>query len=178
MGRGDRKNHKSIGVDLAPAPRKKARGWKRMQELGRKQFCVHPGNACLYAIGARGTEFLKIGVANDPYRRLKELQTANPYELALLYAVETNEDQAFQIEKAVHQSTEARNAKGMGEWLDISPRIIPMLIAFAADAVGAELVWRFGSPADEEPEDFNPHEDLLMAAASGYSAARAKTRRR
>lgn len=32
MGKGDRR-HKSIGLDLAPAPRKKARGWKRMQEL-------------------------------------------------------------------------------------------------------------------------------------------------
>lgn len=33
MGRGDKRHRKTIGVELAPAPRKKARGYARMQEL-------------------------------------------------------------------------------------------------------------------------------------------------
>lgn len=175
MGKGDKRRRKqSIGIDLAEVPRPKKRGGSRQDELDGKIFHIQPGRACVYAIEARGTAFLKIGVARNPYTRLKKLQTGNPCELGLLYAMEADERKAFEIETLIHRLPEVQNANGQGEWVDISPRIIPTLIAFAAHAVGAELVWRFGAPADEEPEDFEQWLDPLAKAASGFSVDRSR----
>ena len=159
---------------LAETPRKKKRGGSRQRELDRKLFRIQDGRACIYAIEARGTPFLKIGVARNPYSRLKDLQTGSPNKLALLYAIETDEKQAFQVETLIHSLPEAQNARGEGEWIDLSPKIIPTLFAFAAYAVGAELTWRFGAPSDEEPEDFEQWCDPLAKLRSGFSLCRTR----
>jgi hypothetical protein len=174
MGKGDRKNRKSIGVDLAPTPRKKTRGANRQRELDGKMFSSQEGCACIYAIEARRTPFLKIGVARNPYNRLRDLQTGSPNELALLYAVETDERKAYEVEKLIHSSPEALNARGRGEWLDISPKIIPALFAWSADVVGADLLWRFGDPLDEVPDGSERWCDPIAKMQAGFSVARSR----
>lgn len=47
MGKGDTRGRKSIGVDLAPAPRKKARGRKRMNEIRKDVTGRNPHRAAL-----------------------------------------------------------------------------------------------------------------------------------
>ncbi len=175
MGKGDKRHRKqSIGVDLAEVPRKKARGWARMQEIGDARLRASPGCLFIYAVEARETEFVKIGVTRNLYDRLSTLQTGSPNELALLYALEAEEGKALLMEVAIHESPEAQNSKGRGEWLDINHRIVPVLFLFAAEAVGAEVTWKFGAPADEEPEDYEQWLDPLAKAASGFAVDRSR----
>ena len=47
MGKGDRKNRKSIGVDLAPTPRKKTRGRQRMEEIQHEKLGRNPHRKAL-----------------------------------------------------------------------------------------------------------------------------------
>lgn len=49
MGKGDRKNRKSIGVDLAPTPRKKTRGRQRMEEIQHEKLGRNPHRKALEA---------------------------------------------------------------------------------------------------------------------------------
>ena len=62
--------------------------------------------------------FTKIGKANDVLRRLKELQTATPYELEILRIFKcSNEREAYNLEQFFHTSFQDKRVKG--EWFEI-----------------------------------------------------------
>lgn len=71
----------------------------------------------IYVIG--GTEKpYKIGITNNPERRLKNLQTGHPYELKIHYKEEIPESQVRLIEQTIHKTIKHKQTKG--EWFDIS----------------------------------------------------------
>lgn len=67
----------------------------------------------LYVIRAINTEHVKIGISMNPFSRLKELQTANPYKLSLSLLFETTDD-AYKLEKSMHSYF--KKFKSQGEW--------------------------------------------------------------
>lgn len=154
MGKGDRRKRKLL-PKLAETPRPKKRGKARMSEISQERApkCAD-GFLFIYAIEARGSEFVKIGVSVDPHSRMRDLQTANPYELGILYLVKSERSAALKIEAAIHSTDEAKKARGQGEWLDIHHAAIPMLFHTAAEAIGVDVEWVSGAPGDVEPEGF------------------------
>ena len=67
-----------------------------------------------------GHGHIKIGKADDTYKRIKELQTGNPYKLSFLLTVMLESpDDAFALEQKLH----ARFAQYQmeGEWFEAEP---------------------------------------------------------
>jgi DNA-binding XRE family transcriptional regulator len=70
----------------------------------------------IYAIGAEGLTLVKIGRALDVGKRLKELQTGQPFPLHLVAAVSVEMD-AQRVERQVH--TLLSHVHRRGEWFEI-----------------------------------------------------------
>ncbi len=68
----------------------------------------------LYFIG--DGERIKIGIAENPFERLKQLQTGNPLKLKMLLAIHLQND--GDIEQLLHDKLTSYHAHG--EWFDIS----------------------------------------------------------
>lgn len=71
----------------------------------------------VYVIGSRYKDdaILKIGVSNDPEKRLKTLQTSNPFKLRLLLLSKRfNKADAFKAEKMLHELM--KDYRLNGEW--------------------------------------------------------------
>jgi len=62
--------------------------------------------------------YIKVGVSNNPDRRLRQLQTGNAHKLTLLYteAFECTRAHLLKIEKIVHKELKKVSTKCMGEW--------------------------------------------------------------
>jgi hypothetical protein len=67
----------------------------------------------VYFITIPSLEFVKVGYAADPFVRIKELQTGNPYDLSLLAILP---DAGFNKEAELHAKLDARGARQRGEW--------------------------------------------------------------
>jgi hypothetical protein len=78
----------------------------------------------LYVIGAESGPY-KIGIANDPYHRLRNLQTGNPNVLSCL--ILAKDDCAPRYERVAHQSL--REFLVSGEWFDTSLENIKSVLA-------------------------------------------------
>lgn len=75
-----------------------------------------PGGT-IYAIGAVGTSWVKIGCTTGPViKRLQTLQTGQPFPLQVLAAIPVETD-AHRIERQVHAFLEAERRRG--EWFDV-----------------------------------------------------------
>ncbi len=60
---------------------------------------------------------LKIGKANDPARRLKQIQVGCPYRITLFSVIRCRSDQhAFAVEKAAHEVFKHKRCRNNGEW--------------------------------------------------------------
>ena len=159
MGKGDKRSAKRKPGPRTPSGQlsrsKAALAERQRVEYHRgPQIFAKDGNACIYAVEAVGTNFVKIGVAKAPIARMKSLQTGCPHELRLLYVCEAPERVAFKIERAIHKSPEAMNSHAQGEWIDMHHQVLPFLFAAAAERFATELVWRAGAPNEIEPDDF------------------------
>lgn len=77
----------------------------------------------IYIIG-HDTAF-KIGFSSDPEYRLKQLQTANPHVLCLLWSMERQD--AVKLEKHLH--VKFNKHKMTGEWFDRTTLAINLVIA-------------------------------------------------
>ena len=92
----------------------------------------------IYAIGAVGTSLVKIGSTRSSVtRRLRALQTGQPFPLQLLATVPVGSD-VQRIEKQVHAFLEA--ARRRGEWFDfpMNSTMLEKLIVRAVKALGAQ----------------------------------------
>jgi DNA-binding Xre family transcriptional regulator len=79
----------------------------------------------VYAIGIEGTALVKIGVARDVQRRLKELQTGVPYRLEVLHQEQV--EQPHLVESALHDILEV--VRQRGEWFELPEVYFPSLFA-------------------------------------------------
>ena len=68
----------------------------------------------IYIIKAGSTNFYKIGVANDTGERLKGLQTAHYEQLKVIRTFYS--DNAYTLEKRLHQKYTDRGQRVRGEW--------------------------------------------------------------
>lgn len=87
----------------------------------------------VYFISA-GASPIKIGVANDPEQRRRDLQTAHYKPLHILYTIECNtREQAFELEKAFHRWYE--DVRLLNEWFNLTPQKITndinLLVSFS-----------------------------------------------
>ncbi|MEE8289753.1 MAG: GIY-YIG nuclease family protein [Nitrosomonadaceae bacterium] len=62
---------------------------------------------------------IKVGVANNVQKRIKQLQTGNPFELLLVMHFECNDRRhAFHVEKTIHEILDGQRL--CGEWFRVS----------------------------------------------------------
>jgi len=88
----------------------------------------------IYAIGAVGTSYVKIGSARDVEKRRKQLQIGQPFHLQTLAAIPVT-SALRHIEKQVHAFLEAEQQRG--EWFEI-----PMDHATLAALVVRAVEWK------------------------------------
>lgn len=74
-------------------------------------------NRSLYLIRGNNGKY-KIGIAKNPKKRLKQLQTGNPELLTIIETYQTNN--ASKIEKALHNRYS--HLRKEGEWFELSVR--------------------------------------------------------
>ncbi len=61
---------------------------------------------------------VKVGMSDDPNKRIKQLQTGNPLELRLLLSIKcTSRDHAYNLERTLHTLLSSNNI--MNEWFSI-----------------------------------------------------------
>jgi hypothetical protein len=80
-------------------------GLKREDEIDRRSIYVAKSDS----------GELKVGVSNDPERRIRELSTANPNAIELL--VDSEVDKAGKAERELHE--QLQEYRTSGEWFDV-----------------------------------------------------------
>ena len=83
------------------------------QERGSHVYFIHGG------------EYVKIGIAFNPKKRLTELQTSNPFSLILLRAFKVMDARA--IERSLHSHYAASCVRG--EWFKLSDKDIERIMS-------------------------------------------------
>jgi hypothetical protein len=71
----------------------------------------------IYVINLQGTDFYKIGVSQSPKRRIKDLASASPFLVDILY-LNTHEN-AFDLEVEIHHGIKSKYVRH--EWFRLSP---------------------------------------------------------
>lgn len=81
----------------------------------------------LYVIRAESTNLFKIGISENPSKRIRELQTGSAYNLSILFTIETKH--ASKLEKTLHR-VYSNNKKidednlAFGEWFHLDEKKI------------------------------------------------------
>ena len=88
-----------------------------------EHYPTYPGHThFVYVIGAEELDCFKIGVAENPERRLRGMQTGNPYELSILeIAGPMSKDDAFALEIRLIETFGEERVRRNGEWFRIEP---------------------------------------------------------
>lgn len=84
-----------------------------IEDINSHNILVGPRN--IYIVHLINTNYYKIGIADSIERRLRNLQTANPFELKLIYSKSFIE--CFSIETYIHNFYLKKNVKG--EWFEL-----------------------------------------------------------
>ena len=98
----------------------------------------------LYFISTTRKKVVKIGIANNPNKRLKTFQTANHEELIILRVIKVeNRALAFKLETALHQKFKKYHIRG--EWFKLTPTVIDFIETYQIDNISLleELVFYF-----------------------------------
>jgi hypothetical protein len=129
----------------------------------------------VYVIAASAEGPSKIGLAADPRKRLKDLQTANACHLRL-HASEPIGIAAEAVERAVHRIMRRRRCPGGSEWFDVTPDEAHAAIRRAAAAAGAllderatfhDVHWRETKRWLEQwPDNYEDEEEFAAAIAA------------
>lgn len=72
----------------------------------------------LYVIAAREQGPTKLGISDDPARRLKQLQTGHPETLMIFHKEAVDAPLAYYLERNLHKSISHRRLRG--EWFDLA----------------------------------------------------------
>lgn len=89
----------------------------------------------VYVITNTGQGVVKVGISDDPTRRLDTLQTGCPNELSLFYVAFHSEAQ--RIETLVHHAL--RSKRVHGEWFQVSADAAKSEIGRAAASIGKPI---------------------------------------
>ena len=98
----------------------------------------------VYFISTKRKNVVKIGIANNPNKRLKTFQTANYEELIILRVIKVeNRALAFKLETALHQKFKKYHIRG--EWFKLTPTVINFIENYQIDNISLldELVIYF-----------------------------------
>ena len=75
----------------------------------------------IYIIRCEKQNLFKIGISKNVDKRLKQLQTGNPYKLKCIYKIKSLEIKATKIEATIHQFFKEANKKHvLNEWFNLS----------------------------------------------------------
>lgn len=83
----------------------------------------------VYAIGIVSTQYVKIGHAGSPKRRLAALQSSLPFKLELLYTLKVEDPRS--VERALHDLL--ADSRVRGEWFELPERPLSELFAEALE---------------------------------------------
>lgn len=130
----------------------RSRGGRRRTGWG-QTYRAAPGNSCLYGIVADGHEFVKIGKADDPYRRMMDHQVSSPFQLNMLSFVESDTASVLRMERCAHSIMRSAGYIGCGEWWDVPQNLVPEVFRHVAQRTGAVLAKAVGSSEIDERVD-------------------------
>jgi hypothetical protein len=82
----------------------------------------------IYVIGGDEPPY-KVGISNNPDRRLKTLQTGHPKRLRIHSIKETDSTRTKLLESAIHQHL--KHHRLVGEWFDLDLKTILLEVEFA-----------------------------------------------
>ena len=88
----------------------------------------------IYLAQASQTQWCKIGMSKQPYKRMQTLQVGSPLEIILLHRIYTFD--AIKLEKALHEYYDAYRLRG--EWFDLPLECIKEFPA-VANQIDAEI---------------------------------------
>lgn len=94
---------------------------------------------CVYIVRQMGSHYYKIGVASDPDRRVKELQTSNPAYLQIVWRSEyCDRSVAISAERRMHQEyRHVRSAQStQREWFNLGPHEVNDIQEKIAERIG------------------------------------------
>lgn len=94
-----------------------------------------PHLASVYVICA-GDSAVKIGVSRDPGNRAKQLQVAQDKVVRVFWATRLETDEAFRLEKEVHDALKRTQGRACGEWYYIAPETAVSVIQERIKTVG------------------------------------------
>ncbi len=91
----------------------------------------------VYVMGCVGSDdFCKIGISDDPMKRLATLNTASPFRLFLAHSLTAaSRDKASEIEAKAHELAASRRANG--EWFDLPADAGALIVKAAAKLLAA-----------------------------------------
>ena len=81
------------------------------RDVNKKRF----PNGCLYIIHLEGTDYYKIGVSQNPERRIRDLQSATPFNIISLYCEYYRG--VYEIEECIHELIKENYVKS--EWFKL-----------------------------------------------------------
>lgn len=115
----------------------------------------------VYVIGAGGGPY-KVGVATNPAKRLKDMQTGSPAPLGIQHEIAGVD--AYAVEALAHEMLTEHRLHG--EWFDVSLDTVKTTLSHAVEAVEsgitAELLRRSERP--RRSPGMNLKQDLIDAA--------------
>ena len=77
----------------------------------------------IYIIQDKINNTIKIGISQNPNKRLKQLQTGSPNPLELIYTEECGyggRKRTLQLEKLIHKDIKGKGLKQRGEWFTLN----------------------------------------------------------
>lgn len=84
----------------------------------------------VYIVGSQAHSYLKIGIAKDVKRRIRQLQTVSPTKLDVIHVENVPLEDIRIVEKAAHKAL--LNCRMSGEWFDCSPETAKSAVVEAA----------------------------------------------
>lgn len=88
--------------------------------IGNGKWGVNDNSGFIYLAQAYKTQWCKIGMSKQPYKRMQSLQTGSPLEITLIHRIYTFD--AIALEKALHEYFDAYRIRG--EWFDLPAECI------------------------------------------------------
>jgi hypothetical protein len=100
---------------------------------------------------ASGGNIIKIGKANDVGKRVRALQTGQPFSLRIIHRIEVAQNDVLKLEKAIHKKLKRYVLRG--EWFRIEPAVAISAAKECAEllAKGKERLRRSETEIETQP---------------------------
>lgn len=93
----------------------------KINKFDKRNFKYIEYSDYMYII-ADQNNYIKVGISNNPNRRIKQLQTGHPSKLELVFTekFECSRNQLLKIEELVHKKISYKYKQASGEWFEAS----------------------------------------------------------